>query len=129
MLQLVPDDGLREALSRIEGVVESDSAFTRDLAFWVNGREIAHFEGQNAIDIRLTRAEIRARRTELRQDPRIELRPNSSDWLTASFPEPADQEFVIGLMEIAAAAHRQAAGATAKPPPTGAALERRRRFH
>jgi hypothetical protein len=129
MLHPVTHDELREELCRIDGVVESDSAFTHDQAFWVNGKEIAHFEGENAMDIRLTRAEISARRAALRQDPRIELRPNSSDWLTVSYPEDADHEFVVALVEIAVAAHRPLPGATPKAPPRGSDLERRRRFH
>jgi Family of unknown function (DUF5519) len=48
-------DRLREALCQVDGVIESESAFKDDLAFWVNGKEIAHFEGDHAIDIRLTR--------------------------------------------------------------------------
>jgi hypothetical protein len=50
---------LRDALCLIDGVVESDSAFKDDVAFWVNGTEIAHFEADHAIDIRLTRSQIR----------------------------------------------------------------------
>jgi hypothetical protein len=119
---------LRDALRMIDGVVESDSAFRDDLAFWVNGTEIAHFEADHAIDIRLTRAEIRARRAELRADPRVVLRGSSSDWLTTVCRSAQDEDFVVGLVRIAAGAHRQAGG-SALPPPSGAALARRRRFH
>ena len=73
---------LQDALAGIDGVVESDSAFQDGLAYWVNGTEIAHFEGEHAIDLRLTRSQIRARRDQLRADPRVVLRPSSSDWLT-----------------------------------------------
>jgi hypothetical protein len=52
-------DRLAAALCRIDGVTESDSAFKDAPGFWVNGKEIAHFEGASAIDLRLTRAEIR----------------------------------------------------------------------
>jgi hypothetical protein len=38
-----------------------------------------------------------------------------------------DEDFVIGLIRIAAAAHRPASG-SALPPPAGAALASRRRF-
>ncbi len=119
---------LRDALCLIDGVVESDSAFKDDLAFWVNGTEIAHFEAGHAIDIRLTRSQIRARRAELRADPRVALRGSSSDWLTVVYLSAQDEDFVIGLVRIAAAAHRPASG-SALPPPTGAALASRRRFH
>ncbi len=122
-------DRLAAALCRIDGVAESDSAFKDGPGFWVNGKEIAHFDGANAIDLRLTRAEIRARRAELRADPRVTLRSSSSDWLMVEFGTAADEAFVLGLAEISAAAHRPADGSAPLLPPTGAALARRRRFH
>lgn len=122
-------ESLADRLAAIGGVVEGDSAFKDGPGFWVNGKEIAHFEGDSAIDLRLSRAEIRARRAELRADARITLRTSSSDWLTISFASVADEDFVCTLAEVAAAAHRPADGAPAQPPPTGAALARRRRFH
>jgi Family of unknown function (DUF5519) len=122
-------ESLAAALCRISGVLEGESAFKPGSAFWVNGKEIAHFEGDRAIDLRLTRAEIRARRAELRADPRVTLRASSSDWLTIEFAGAPDEEFVCGLAEIAAAAHRPADGSAPKPPPAGSDLARRRRFH
>jgi hypothetical protein len=120
---------LARRLCAIEGVVEGDSAFKDGTGFWVNGKEIAHFEGDHAIDLRLTRAEIRARRAELREQPLVMLRASSSDWLTISFDSKADEDFVCALAEVAAAAHRPADGVPVQPPPSGAALARRRRFH
>jgi hypothetical protein len=122
-------DRLAAALCRIGGVAESDSAFKDAPGFWVNGKEIAHFEGASAIDLRLTRAEIQARRVRLRTDPRVTLRSGASDWLTVEFGTAADEAFVLELAEIAAAAHRPPDGSAPLLPPTGAALARRRRFH
>jgi hypothetical protein len=122
-------DRLAAALCRIDGVAESDSAFKDGPGFWVNGREIAHFEGASAIDLRLTRAEIRARRVQLRADPRVTLRSSSADWLTVDFGTAADEAFVLELAEIAAAAHLPPDGTAPLLPPSGAALARRRRFH
>jgi hypothetical protein len=124
----VMTESLAAALCGIDGVVEGESAFRPGPGFWAGGKEIAHFDGPDAIDLRLTRAEIRARRAELRADPRVELRASSSDWLTITVCSPADEEFVIGLAAVAAAAHRPPHGA-APAPPTGADLARRRRFH
>lgn len=128
-MMLTMTERLRDALAGIDGVLESDSAFKEGLAFWVDGTEIAHFEGEHAIDIRLTRGQIRARRAELRADPRVLLRSSSSDWLTIEFRSAADEAFVIGLAGVAAAAHRPADGAPARLPPTGGSLARRKHFH
>jgi len=96
----------------------------------VNGKEVAHFDADDVLGIRLTRGVIRERRAELQADPRVELRPSSSsDWLEVRIGKAADIEFVAGLVELAAGQHRPAEGEPAKLPPTGPDLERRRRFH
>jgi hypothetical protein len=123
------NEHLREALVEIDGVVESDSAFGHGLAFWVNGKEIAHFEGEDAIDIRLTRQGIRQRRERLRSDPRVILRSGTSDWLEVTIASSDAEDLAIELVEAAATAHRAAPGTLAAPPPSGADLARRRRFH
>ena len=103
--------------------------FSDVTAWWVNGKEVAHFHGADEIEIRLTKPVIRDRRAELKADDRVALRPSSSDWLTVTLRAPADVEFVVGLVEHAVAAHRPPPGQTAKPPPAGADLARRKRFH
>lgn len=120
---------LRRALRRIDGIEESDSSFKDGVGYWVNGTEIGHFEGEAALDIRLTRAGIRERRAQLRADSRVRLRSGLSDWLTVEMLRPADMDFVVELMAAAAAAHRAPAGVIPEPPPQGAQLQRRRRFH
>ena len=122
-------DALRSALCGIAGVVESDSMFKDDLAYWVNGKEIAHFESDRVIEIRLTRPVISEHRADLRADQRVDLRRSGSDWIEVLFTTSEDSHFVLELVELAAAAHRVPPGATPAPPPTGAELERRRRFH
>ena len=41
---------------------------------WVGRREVAHFDDDRTLDLRLTRAEIRRRQAELTSDARIVLR-------------------------------------------------------
>lgn len=121
---------LRDAMAALEGVAESPSMFKDDdLAYWVHGREIAHFEGAGVVDIRLTRGVIRSRRQALVADHRVDLRDSGSDWVTVRFSLPEDRGFLLELVEEAAAAHRPPPGVTPDPPPTGPELERRRRFH
>jgi hypothetical protein len=122
-------DRIMRELSQIDGVIEGESVFKDGPALWVNGKEIAHFESEHAIDLRLTRAAIRARRADLRADPRVSLRSASSDWITVEFACPADEAFVRELTETAAAAHRPSDGGPGRLPPAGADLARRRHFH
>lgn len=116
-------------LRGIEGVVESPSAFGAGNAFWCNGKEIAHFDSADVVDLRLTRSVIRELRPILRDDARVEFRKSSSDWIEVRVASNDDITFVVELAERAAAAHRAGAGQTPRPPPVAAGLERRRRFH
>jgi hypothetical protein len=100
---------LRDLLLTVDGVYEAPSRFKDDLAYWVDRTEIAHFESETALDLRLTRAVIREVRARLRADPRVHLRPNSADWVTVDAAGPQDSAFVRDLVERAAAAHRPAA--------------------
>lgn len=120
---------VRAALLSIEGVVESPGIFGAGDAFWVNGKQIAHFGDEDALELRLTRRGISARRTALKAESRVTLRSGSSDWITVRAGATNDVELVAELAELAAAAHRPAAGTASKPPPEGPALERMRRFH
>jgi len=122
-------EGLREVIAAVDGVVESPSMFKDDLAYWVNGKEIAHFESADLIQIRLTRGVIRRRRQQLKGDPRIDLRYSGSDWISVHLSSPDDRALVIELVEDADTAHQPPPGVTPEPPPTGPDLERRRRFH
>jgi hypothetical protein len=120
-------DELMKRLGRLDGVVVAEGAFSPGPALWVGKREIAHFDGDHTLDVRLTKSVIAGRRPALRADDRVVLRPGSSDWLEARIESPEDAEFAISLVVDAVAANRK----TAPPgsPPTGAELQRRRRFH
>jgi hypothetical protein len=120
---------LARRLSALGGVAESESMFGNGTGYWVNGKEVAHFEADAVIEVRLTKAVIRDRRDQLKGDPRIHLRPSGADWVTVRFDSRRDLAFVVDLVQIAEEHHRPPPGVAAKPPPTGADLARRRRFH
>ena len=97
--------------------------------WWCNGKEIAHAEEPDLIDIRVTKPVIRELREILRSDQRVIMRKSASDWIEVRYRGADDLSFVVDLVERAAAAYRAPPGQTPVRPPTGAALERRRRFH
>ena len=98
-------------------------------AIWCNGKEIAHFDAADVIDLRLTAPVIRELRPLLETDRRVELRKGRSDWIEVRISSRNDITFVVDLAERAAAAHRAGDQESAKPAPTGSDLDRRRRFH
>lgn len=110
-----------------DGATIGDGAFGDGPALWVGTREIAHFDDERTLDIRLTKAEIRRRRDELKADERVTLRRNSSDWLEVRVDSDADTEWAGSIVVAAIEANRPTAPTGL--PPTGTDLERRRRFH
>jgi Luciferase len=120
---------LRERLLAIDGKIESESQFADVMAFWVNGKEIAHFEGDDEINMRLTRRVVSSERHRLKVDARVDLKRRSADWIVIRFSEHEDLDFVAELAAMAAAAHMPPPGVSMRPPPTGPDLARRRRFH
>lgn len=112
---------------RADGVAVGEGAFAPGPALWVGTREVAHFDDQRALDVRLTKEVIRSRRAELRGDDRVTLRRGSSDWVEITVESDDDIAWATELVLVAVAANRPTA--TPGPPPTGAELERRRRFH
>jgi hypothetical protein len=93
-----------ERLAAVAGVVEAPSQFGHPVGYWLDGKEVGHLEGDAAefveVEIRLGRKLISARRTELKADARIELRRNTSDWLTIGCRTKADIEDAVKLLEL-----------------------------
>lgn len=112
---------------KIPGVSENPSQFSPLPAWWVDGKEIAHLHGGELIDIRLTKKEISARRSQLRNDDRVSLGRN--DWITFKMLSQEDLSFVLGLMKVAARANRRKPGERSRPMPDDKMLARRRAFH
>lgn len=120
---------IERRLAELDGLLPGESMFGHGAAYWVNGKEVLHFEEGSTVEIRLTRAVIRDHRAALKADDRVVLRPHGGDWITVRYATTTDVDFVVRLTADAAAAHRPAPGVPAKPPPTGADLARRQRFH
>jgi hypothetical protein len=118
---------LVERLAALDGAALGDGAFGPGPAVWVGRREVAHLDGDGTLDVRLTRQAISARRTELRDHPRVVLRPSTSDWLAVLLDSPEDTALAEQLVVAAIDANLPAAPPGV--PPTGPDLERRRRFH
>lgn len=118
---------LIERLAALPGGELGEGAFAPGPAVWVGGREIAHFDSDDSLDVRLTRAVIRDRRGALKLDDRIVLRSSSSDWLEVRLQTPKDVDFAVSMVADAIAANLPTA--PRRPPLRGEELERRRRFH
>ena len=114
---------VRKRLLAIDGVVEGENVFSDGAAFWVNGTQVAHFMDDAVMQLRLTRAAIRAQRERLRADARVELRQGASDWVKIRVTKAqrcrARRASWRRLPRRRTGRHD---GATPAPPPTGADL-------
>ena len=92
---------LSESILAIPGVEGRKSRFSDEAAFYLGGREIAHFHSAHVIDIRLTRPSIR----ELAPgDARLSPR-GSSDWVEFTFRRTSDLEGAVGVVRAAVVAN------------------------
>lgn len=91
-MPIVNGEWLRELVLGVGGLVEAPSRYKDDLAYWLDGREIAHLEDANVLDLRLTRAVIR----QFKDDPRV-VRRAGSDWAALDVSQE-DGEFVKMLV-------------------------------
>ncbi len=115
-------------LLEIPGMEEGESTWGDDRALWVNAKQVANFDREGLLELRLTRPQVSARRADLKGDSRVVLKPGS-DWLRIHWHEPGAADLAVELAKVAADAHLPSDGTAPKPPPSGAAMERRKRFH
>ncbi|MEZ0230371.1 MAG: luciferase family protein [Planctomycetota bacterium] len=95
---------LSAELAKVPGVFLQKSKFSEAPAYFADGKELLHFHGDAAVDLRLGRKLIRARREELKTDERVELRKSSSaDWVEVSMSSKKDVAFVVELVRAALA--------------------------
>ena len=111
----------------IKGAALGEGAFAPGPAIWVGTREVAHFDGPDEVDVRLTKPVIRERRSELRSDERVELRRSTSDWIRVRVRAESELDHAFALIRDAVAANLSSAAPGL--PPGGQDLARRRRFH
>lgn len=119
---------LWERLLQIPGVEEGENSWGDDTALWVNAKQMANFHREGTLEIRLSRPVIRELKATLKDNPRVTLR-GSSDWVGFRYETGADADFIEEMARRAAQVYLPADGTAPKPPPSGAAMERRKRWH
>ena len=91
---------LRRTVCKWAGVEIRKSRFGKSEAFFVEGREFAHFHTSNELDIRLTRR-VQREQEELLEDERVGLRERPSDWITFRFGNREDSKRAEALLRLA----------------------------
>ena len=91
----------------LPGVQRTRSKWGHKTAYVVGKTEFAHFHRQTGIDVRLTRAVQRKMSVELKEDPRVKLRPGYSDWITITLAAEEDLDLAFELVKQARNANRR----------------------
>ena len=107
---------LDAALLGRSGVQKRRSRFSEANAYWVDGHEFLHFHDDGAVDVRLTRACIRAHRGVLETDPAVVRRSPSSDWVEYVVSK-GTPEIAVRLATLAWEANRDTRSPSRRPPP------------
>ncbi len=101
------DETLDVKIRALPSVQTTKSRWGHETAYVVGDREFAHFHGKNEIDVRLTRAVQSKMRVQLKEDPRVKLRPGYSDWITIALARDEDLDFAFELVKQARNSNRR----------------------
>lgn len=96
---------LEARLTEVPGLDQRRSRYGHGGAYFVGEREVAHFHGENRMDVRLTREVIREHKARGPMDPRVRTRGSSADWVEVRVSETSDLAYALSLVEEAARAN------------------------
>jgi len=103
---------LERRLTEIPGVVRRSSRRGHGHSYFAGDREIAHFHGDERLDVRLTREQIRQRVSERAFDKRVRTRGPAADWVAIHVAGVQDLPLALSLVEAAVRANSQHSDAT-----------------
>jgi luciferase-like monooxygenase len=96
---------LERRLGELPGVIRHASRWGQTHAYLVGNREIAHFHGDERMDVRLTKEVIRLRKSENGFDERVRTRGPSAEWASVRVAEARDIPLAVALVEEAVRAN------------------------
>jgi hypothetical protein len=91
---------LEKKILSLPSVERRKSRFNHETAYFIRGREFAHFHSSNEIDIRLTKKRQQRLREQSSCDPRLKFRPHPSDWVSVICRLRKDVHFAFDLAQI-----------------------------
>jgi hypothetical protein len=92
---------LEQKLRDLPGVLQRPSRYGHGSSYFVGNREIAHFHGDERMDIRLTKEVIRESKAAGTLDPRVRTRGPSAEWVEVHVAEIRDIPLALALVEEA----------------------------
>jgi hypothetical protein len=92
---------LERRLQALPLLTRRKSRFGDSQSYFLADREIAHFHGDERMDVRLTRERIRELKADGAIDSRVHTGGPSADWATVRVIEEGDLAFAVQLVEEA----------------------------
>jgi hypothetical protein len=96
---------LEQKLLEIPGVTRRPSRWGSSHAYFTGDREIAHFHGDQRMDVRLTSVRIRELKAEGALDERVTTRGPSAEWVAVRVVGARDVAFAVSLVQEAVQAN------------------------
>lgn len=106
-------EDLESRLAEIPGVVRRPARRGHGHTYFAGDREIAHFHGDERVDVRLRREWIRRLKAEHALDERVRTRGPTADWVAVNLRAADDLMLVVSLVREAVrtnAEHRDGIG-------------------
>jgi Family of unknown function (DUF5519) len=97
---------LEQRLTQIQGLTRHPASKGPGYAYFAGSQEIAHFHGDERIDVRLTRNQIRQRISERPFDEGVTTRGPSADWVAVRISKEQDLSVAVSLVEESLQVHR-----------------------
>ena len=92
---------LERRLGEVPELTRRPSRFGDSRSYFLADREVAHFHGEQRMDIRLTKQRIPQLKSVGALDSRVTTRGRYAEWVTVTLIEPRDVEYALQLMEEA----------------------------
>jgi hypothetical protein len=96
---------LERKLLEIPGVTRHPSRWGRSDAYFLGDREIAHFHGEERLDVRLTSSRIRELKSEGSLDERVTTRGPTAEWVAVRVVGARDLAYAVSLVQEAVLAN------------------------
>lgn len=93
--------GLERRLQDLPLLTRRKSRFGDSQSYFLADREIAHFHGDERMDVRLTRERIRELKADGALDSRVRTRGPSADWASVRVSDAGDVPLAVQLVEEA----------------------------
>jgi hypothetical protein len=88
---------LKDLILSIDSISYKKSHWGQNFAFFINNREIAHFEGENSIDLRLTKKYQKLLDKSIMKN--VVFRTKPSEWINFNVNDEKDIELAFKLFE------------------------------